>query len=124
MTLHYCSDGTRLSETSINWRLSESHNAMRIDNPRPYCGGCHGEPNDFDHTIAKARCKELHKTELIWDVDNQEFSCRNCHRQWESYKSGDWIRHMNMETRLRYLKKHDPKGYQKRIELTQLALLN
>lgn len=124
MTLHYCSDGTRVSEASIGWRLTESHNRMMADNPHPHCGGCDDEPNDFDHTIAKARCKEIHHTELIWDDDNQVFSCRRCHREWEAYKSGLWIGHKNMEQRLRYLKDHDPEGYQKRIEFTKLALSN
>lgn len=95
---------------------------MRIDNPHPQCGGCGDEPNDFDHTIAKARCKELHKTELIWSTLNQEFSCRLCHRQWEAYKSGDWINHRNVERRLAFLKEHDPEGYQKRIEFTKASL--
>jgi hypothetical protein len=75
-----------------------------------------------DHTIAKARCKHIHKAELIYDPDNFEDSCEICHKEWESYQGGEWLLHHNCEKRLRFLKEHDPEGYQKRVELTDLAL--
>lgn len=80
------------------------------------CGKQRAEHND--HTIAKARCKVIHKTELIWNPKNYVSSCSTCHRQWENFKSGEWIHHLNVEERLLFLKQHDPDGYNTRIELT------
>ena len=69
---------------------------------------------DHDHTISQARCKTLHKTELIWDSDNWSSSCRECHKEWESYKSGRFEEHKNVIQRMLFVKEHDPEGFRKR----------
>jgi hypothetical protein len=121
--LYYCSNGERISEATIKARYSRALQAKHAGTSVFVCAACgqrRAEHND--HTIAKARCKVIHKTELIYDPDNFEDSCSICHSQWENFKSGDWINHNNMEKRLRFLKEHDPEGYRIRIELTQLIL--
>ena len=119
----YCSDGARVSEAQIKAHYTHALHKKHAGNPHPICGcGCGEKAVDNDHTIAKARCKEIHKAELIWDPENFESSCRKSHREWENMKGGEWILHANVEKRLRYLKEHDPEGFKKRINLCQLAL--
>lgn len=123
MNRYYCSDGTRVTESTIRANYSNALKEKHKGKGIIICGcGCNRMAIHNDHTIAKARCKQIHKTELIWCHNNFESSCERAHRQWENFKSGEWINHRNMEQRLAFLKKHDPEGYRIRIELTILAL--
>lgn len=91
---------------------------------RGLCEGCQEvRAVHNDHTIAKARCKVIHKTELIYDLNNFVDSCERCHKQWEAFKTGDYLLHKNVEQRLAYMKEHDPEGYNERIHLTELSIL-
>jgi len=119
----YCSNGERVSQATIDRRYAEARKKKHEGNGRPMCGGCEERYADHnDHTIAQARCKVIHKTELIWHPGNFEDSCHICHGQWEAFKSGEWLNHKNIEQRLRFLKEHDPEGFKVRIELTELYL--
>lgn len=123
MNYSFCSDGTRISEAGIRARYSDALREKHAGNPRAMCGcGCGGPAVHNDHTIAKARCKVIHKTELIWDPENFESSCEKAHREWEDFKSGMWIMHANCNKRLLFLKENDPEGFTVRIQLTQMAL--
>lgn len=120
----YTSDGEAINHDVAMRRysaaLAHKHGGRSGFGP---CGGClERQAVHNDHTIPKARCKHIRKAELIYAEDNFVDSCEICHQQWESYQSGDWLNHKNCEERLRFLKKHDPEGYQKRVELTELAL--
>lgn len=119
----YCSDGSRVSELTIKRRYEESKREKYEGiTYMPACEGC-GHPSVHnDHTIAKARCKVIHKTELIWHKGNYVRSCEKCHHEWEGFKSGEWTMHHNVEQRLRFLKEHDPEGYQIRVELTMFSI--
>lgn len=122
--LYYCSDGSRVSEATIQRRYSVSLRTSYIEmSVAPICQGC-GKARSVhsDHTIAKARCKVLHKTELIWNPGNYVRSCQRCHNEWESFKSGEWTLHLNVEERLRFLKEHDPEGFKIRVEITKHIL--
>jgi len=102
-----CSNGDRVTQATINRRLTECY--KRMGDPRlPY-------PVDHDHTISQARCKTLHKTELIWSPDNIEFSSREKHTEWEGYKSGKFAFHENVVNRMFFVKKHDREGFMKRL---------
>jgi len=118
----FCSNGTRVSEATIKARYSESLREKYEGHSSYPCEGCGAQSVHNDHTIAKARCKVIHKTELIWHPGNYVRSCEKCHHQWEGFKSGDWVNHQNVESRLLFLKEHDPEGYQIRVELTKMAL--
>lgn len=113
----YTSDGERISQATIERRYGEAKAAKWGGS---FCNGlCEacGQPgNDPDHTVAKARCKLLHKAELIYDPDNFPWSCRKCHGQWESYKSGLYLFHANVVPRMQYLYDHDPEGFVTRME--------
>lgn len=125
MILYYCSNGDRIRESAIRLRYTAAIKLKHIGYTVFTCQGClKAQAVHNDHTIAKARCKILHKTELIWDPRNFEDSCAKCHASWENFKSGEWTLHHNVERRLAFMKEHDPEGYRKRIELTEWALQN
>lgn len=109
-----CSDGTRVGQDQIDRRLTKLYANM------PTQKRCSAYPlqmaNDHDHTISQARCKQLGKTELIWDPDNIEFSSRISHMEWESYRSGKFEEHQNVIRRMKYVKMHDPEGFEKRYQ--------
>lgn len=111
------SSGELLSQTQIDRRLSKAYQ----DNLKPsdFLCECCGEERavDRDHTLSQRRCKILKLTELIWDWRNWSLSCRNCHTEWESYKSGLFKKHLNYECRMAYLKKASHEDYQKRINV-------
>lgn len=81
------------------------------------CEACGGKDEiaTHDHTVSQKRCKELHKTELIWDEENIKFSCIKCHNEWESYKSGKFSEHRNVLARMIYTLEHDREGFLKRL---------
>lgn len=124
--LSQCSDGTYVTGSQINRNYVKSKKEKYSGiSYTPMCEACEIERgNDNDHTIAQARCKIIHKTELIWHKGNYVWSCRKCHHQWENFKSGEWVHHKNVEQRLAFLKEHDPEGYTIRIEFTKAALEN
>lgn len=103
-----CSDGTKVSQAYINRKLSEIG----------CMGMCEAYPifpaMDKDHTIPQATCKNLHKTELIWDTANIAFSSRAAHMEWQSYAKGRFEDHANVVERMLYVKKHDPETFIKR----------
>ena len=103
-----CSDGTKVSQAYINRKLSEIE----------CVGMCEAYPSeraiDRDHTLAQRRCKELSKSELIWDTGNIAMSSRLAHCEWEAYKSGAFEDHANVVERMLYVKKHDPETFIKR----------
>ena len=117
--MYYCSDGTRVNQATIDRKYSEALRRKYADMIGiPPCEACGKQSHDSDHTIARARCKELHKTELIWDPDNFPRSCRSCHSSWEDVKGLKWVDHANVLQRLLYLKKHDPEGYNYRMSIS------
>jgi hypothetical protein len=122
--MYYCSDGSRVSEAAIKARYTRALRDKHSDSGgwvMCHCG-CKSRAVHNDHTIARARCKVIHKTELIWNPKNFESSCEKAHREWENFKSGDWLEHGNVEERLAFLKEHDPEGFRVRIILTKAAL--
>lgn len=114
-------DGERVSQRVINSRLSATYKGMML---KYVCEGC-GIRNaqDHDHTISQKRCKELHKTELIWTEGNICFSCRQCHEEWEGYKSGAFEHHLNAKKRLTYTAIFDDEGIRKRMNYVQSGQL-
>ena len=127
MVYYNCSDGKRVNQSQINTKYSKSIRDKHIDGNYQYCQACLSNASHCghihnDHTISQKRCKEIHKTELIWNPLNYVSSCIKCHQEWESYKSGKWIAHENMLSRLQFLKDNDYEGYIKRVELTRISL--
>ncbi len=112
-----CSDGTRVTQDQIDRMLTAARKIMRNNATSSKCKAYPDlEANDFDHTISQSRCKELGKTELIWNPDNMEFSSRIAHMEWERYRSGVFEEHQNVVRRMLFVKKHDPEGFEKRYQ--------
>jgi len=110
---HKLSDGTSWTQSQIRTKLSKAYKGLVL---KYRCEGCmNAVAQDHDHTISQSRCKQIHKTELIIDRENIEFSCRECHDQWEGYKSGKFANHANAVKRMLYTKIHDAEGYMKRL---------
>jgi len=123
MILSYCSNGDRVSQTSIDRRYSHALREKHAGQTVFSCEcGCGGRAVHNDHTIARARCKHIHKAELIWDGNNFVNSCEKAHREWENFKSGEWLLHSNCTERLVFLRENDPEGFRVRVELTQASL--
>lgn len=125
-----CSDGTLVSQVEIKWRLSITTDKIK-ESRLPICQGLGkgGVPLSFSHTISQARCKELGKTELIWDEDNielEEFQAPTsnptaAHNIWEVGSIEKKISLLNFERKLKYICIHDPQEYNKLVmEIEQL----
>jgi hypothetical protein len=114
MNYYKTSDGRKVSQATIMRNLSISY--QRYPEMHP-CEACGGEATEHSHIISQARCKLLHKTELIWSRENWFFSCRSCHMEWEAIKGGRWINFNNVTRLLAVLKRHDPEGYEKRMQV-------
>lgn len=117
MIKYHCSNGERVSQATIDKRRKEAYEKMAQEHSIAICGAYPDRlAKDHDHTISQARCKQLRKAELIWDTDNIEFSSREAHESWESYKSGIFEEHANVIRRMLFMKKHDPERFEKRMQ--------
>jgi 5-methylcytosine-specific restriction endonuclease McrA len=115
MILHTCSDGAKVSQSTIDRRYSEALKIKHAGKTHFICQGCGDRAVHNDHTISRKRCKELHKTELIWNPDNFVSSCARCHAEWESWKDGKYLEHKNVAFRMWFMKQHDEEKYNARI---------
>ena len=112
MIKYYCSDGSRVSQATIDRRRSEAYRQAYGGLPTQYCR-CGQVAQGSSHIVSQARCKHLHRTELIWFQGNFTPACNSCNSRWES----------NDETVPGYdyfmeiLKVLDIEGYRKRINL-------
>ena len=119
--------GERISDATIKRRYSEAlkkKHAGRPDFKPCQCRGrnCQGQAIHNDHTVARARLKEIGKADLIYSLDQYAFvdSCDNCHLEWEAYGDGGFLHHVNHEERLEYLRLIDPDGAKVRDANTPL----
>jgi len=118
---YYDSAGNAYTEAQIRQRYNQEKYGFM---PKYICECC-GESQAFDpdHTISKARCKILHKVELIWLESNISWSCRKCHLEWESYKDGKFSHHNNAYERMLFTFIYDREGFTKRYYcITNLGL--
>lgn len=112
---------SKYSQSVINRRLSDAYKRKHVGNPNPICEGCgQAYADDNDHTISQRRCKEIGLPELIWNSQNIVSSCRQCHQEWENYKSGKWLDHINAPERMAFIKRYDMETYNKRLNFRLL----
>lgn len=116
MIKYTTSTGERVSEATIKKRLSDAYKNW-YSGGVPNCAGCGNRAIETSHIIAKARCKVLKLTDLIWMRSNTFPSCRSCHLIWENYKSGEVKGLINYEDCMNFLKKYDMDGFLKRTNL-------
>ncbi len=111
---NYLSNGTSVSQSIIQSRLSKAYKEADLEAPF-FCECCGvNRWEHHDHTISQRMCKILHKTELIWDSRNWSYSCGKCHNDWESFKNGNFAKHLNFDERMEFLQIHDEQGYNTR----------
>ncbi len=116
MIYYKCSDGIKVSQSTINRKYSEMLQGKHSGYVTVICECCReNRATDNSHIISRKRCKELHKTELIYDPSNVVNSCRKCHNEHESYKSGKNIKHCNYTKVMEYIKEYDLEVYKIRI---------
>jgi len=109
----YCSNGERVSQNTIIARYREARIRKYSYPNNLRCEGC-GQPcNGSAHIIAQARCKILHKTELIWNPDNFFPACIKCNQSLENPKGQDWKKMRNIEKCLNFIEIHDAELFMK-----------
>lgn len=125
-----CSDGQLVSQREININLKlvkELISQVRV----PMCQGSGrwDVPLSNSHTISVARCKELGKTELIWDEENIELegweaptsNPTMAHNIWENGTIKQKVQLLNFERKLQYIAKHDPEQFIKlKLQIDEL----
>jgi protein-arginine kinase activator protein McsA len=114
MNYYECGNGERVTQTQINHRLSRAKKGF-IE--RYVCESCETRSNAFaawSHTISQKRCKELHKTDLIWLEGNGSWDCHPCHTDFESFKSGKFSYMNNAYDRMLFIGIYDKQTFVKR----------
>lgn len=102
-----CSDGERVTEGIIRQRYATSRRSKYGDQKVRKCQGCGTDCTGNAHIIAKARCKAIGKTELIWDKRNYFPACSACNQAIENPNGKAWKSLMNIEPCLLFIKEHD-----------------
>lgn len=119
MNTYKCSNGQKVTQAQIDRNYSKMLKEKHIGEFYFICSGCGGQAHDNSHIISRQRCKEIGKTELIWDERNVVNACRECHHKWENFKSGEWRELKNYVPMLRYLQRNDPEGLKIRENFTK-----
>lgn len=109
---YFCSDGTRVTQAMIDKKYLQSR-INRYSDHVPYCWGCGEAAQGNAHIIAQARCKVLHKTELIWDTRNYFPACNACNSAIENPKGEEWKNLKNIDYCLKWIKQEDPELFTK-----------
>lgn len=110
----YCSDGSTVSQAEIDKKRSEAYRIKYQDNPNPIDEGFKEQRAQCTaHIIAQARCKQLGKTELIWDIDNMFPATFESNQAIENPKGDAWLKLHNKNYCLNFIEKHDKELYAK-----------
>jgi len=119
-----CSDGSLVSQVQINRKYAECIDKIALDRP-PICEGTgRGDlPVSFSHTISRVRCKQIGKTELIWDAENIEIESFHerssnpfgAHNIWEDGSLEQKKGLINFSKKMSFIKKHDMELYKEKF---------
>ena len=112
MNKYYCSDGSRVSQATIDKRRGEAYRERYGDTPQS-CHGCGRTATCSAHIIAQARCKVLHLTDLIWNPLNFFPSCYICNSRIENPRGEGGKKLCNLEECLVVIREYDPVLYSK-----------
>jgi 5-methylcytosine-specific restriction endonuclease McrA len=112
---YFCSDGERVSEATIRRRLSEAYRAKYEGNPQSSCFECSRPAECSSHIIPKSVCKQLRKTELIWDWENFVPTCLRCNTLLENVSSPEFKKLNGYEYYVEIFRKYDRERWMKSI---------
>ena len=84
MIYYTTSDGERVSDATISKRLSKAYRQRYDGEPYPCCEEMGIRAQGSSHIISQKRCKEIGKTELIWNPDNFFPATHVTNSRWES----------------------------------------
>jgi len=113
MIKHKCSDGSQVSQATIDKRRSAAYRDRYSDGSGRVCLGCGAKAEGSAHIIPQARCKQLHRTELIWSEENFFPACHKCNKAIENPKGSEWKNLLNLFDCLSVIKKYDTELYNK-----------
>jgi hypothetical protein len=108
--LYYTTSGERVSQATIDRRRSAAYREAYAGLPHPSCESCGKRAEGSSHIVSQKRCKELRKSELIWDRINFYPACNLHNSAWESNDTSL----PNYQRLMEILQKLDPEGYEKR----------
>lgn len=116
---YLCSDGTSVTQSQIDSKRSAAYKKT-YSQQKLLCLGCGSVAQGSAHIISQARCKQIHKTELIWKLDNNKPinffpACHNCNSAIENPKGQQWKDLNNIDYCLEVLKTYDQELYNKFI---------
>lgn len=110
-----CSNGERVTQAEINQRRDASYKRKYTKGNSLKCEGCGADATCSCHIIPQARCKQIGKTELIWDEVNYFPGCFDCNLAIENPKGEEWKQLKNKEQCLSVIENNDHELYQKFI---------
>lgn len=111
--LYFCSNGDRVSDAQAKRRYADARYKKYSASIGWACEGCGDPATCSAHIIAQARCKVLHKTELIWNPANFFPSCYKCNAAIENPKGEAWKTLKNRDYCLEFIEKHDAELFSK-----------
>ena len=114
MTYYETSTGERVSQQTIERRRSAAYKEYYgADRSRSTCEETGLPSEGSSHIISQKRCKQLRKTELIWNPENFFPALNSVNSRWENNDSTlkNYWKYMEV------VKKYDPEGYNKRLYL-------
>src|SRR5688572_25363788 len=108
-SLFECSDGSKVTEAQIHRFLTEAYAKFKSEWSFPMriiCWGCGQKADGHAHIIAKARCRVIHKTELIWNQNNFFPACHACNMALENPKGQEWKKLKNIDKCLKFIEQN------------------
>ena len=82
-----CSDGTKVTQTTIDRKRSQTYRELYEGEPHPMCAGCGIPAQGTAHLVPQKVCKSIGRAEYCWLPINMVPACHRCNGLLESYKS-------------------------------------
>jgi hypothetical protein len=84
-----CSDGSKVSQATIDRKRSETYRELYEGESHPTCAGCGAMAQATAHLVPQSVCKKEGKSEYCWLPINMVPACHSCNSRLESYKADD-----------------------------------
>lgn len=111
---YLCSNGTRVTQEEINKKRGEAYRIKYQDNSCPIDEGFREQRAKCTaHIISQSRCKQIGKTELIWDIDNMFAATFESNAAIENPKGDAWKKLKNINYCLAFIELHDKELFAK-----------